>query len=110
MRVVFPIGGIHYDPEYFENPDTFAPERFSAENKSKIRFGTFLPFGLGGRACIGMGIARLEIKVLLFHLLRNFRVRLAQRTKVPPEWAKDHFIRLEGGLWVKLQRRDKQDF
>jgi cytochrome P450 len=105
MRVVLPIAGMHYDPELFENPEVFDPDRFSSENKSKIRFGTFMPFGLGGRQCVGMGIAKLEVKVLLFHLLRNFKLQLAPRTTVPPVWAKDHFIKIEGGVWVKLQKR-----
>lgn len=47
------IYGIQNDPKYFEDPDKFDPERFSEENKHKIIPGTYSPFGIGPRYCIG---------------------------------------------------------
>lgn len=44
---------IHNDPRYFENPSKFDPERFSKENKHKIKSGSYLAFGIGPRNCIG---------------------------------------------------------
>lgn len=38
---------IHNDEKYFPNPRKFDPERFSDENKAKIKQGTYLPFGMG---------------------------------------------------------------
>jgi cytochrome P450 family 9 len=51
--VVVPIRSLHYDPRYFSDPDRFDPERFSDENKGKIVPGSYLPFGIGPRNCIG---------------------------------------------------------
>ena len=48
-----PIWSLHHDPRYWEAPGTFMPERFFPENKDKIVFGTYLPFGLGPRNCVG---------------------------------------------------------
>lgn len=48
-----PIYGLHQDPKYFPNPTKFDPERFSDENKHTIQSGTFIPFGVGPRNCIG---------------------------------------------------------
>ncbi len=54
FRINIPIVGIHNDDRYWESPDEFRPERFSKENKHKIIHGTYLPFGLGPRNCIGV--------------------------------------------------------
>lgn len=51
--VAFTIYGIHRDPKYYPEPEKFDPERFSEENKHKIIPGTYLPFGVGPRNCIG---------------------------------------------------------
>lgn len=51
--IVIPVAGIHYDSKYFPNPEKFDPDRFSDDNKSSIVPGSFLPFGVGPRNCIG---------------------------------------------------------
>lgn len=44
---------IHRDPQYFQNPNKFDPERFSEENRHLIDLMTYMPFGYGPRNCIG---------------------------------------------------------
>ena len=51
--VNIPVIAFHRDPEIYENPDKFDPERFSDANKDKIQPFTYMPFGLGPRNCIG---------------------------------------------------------
>jgi cytochrome P450 len=51
--IFVPLAGLHYDPEYYPNPEKYDPERFSDENKAKIVPYTFMPFGEGPRICIG---------------------------------------------------------
>lgn len=50
---LLPIYGIHNDPKYFPEPEKFDPERFSDENKGNIVSGSYAPFGVGPRNCIG---------------------------------------------------------
>jgi cytochrome P450 family 9 len=51
--VWFPIYGLHMDPKYFPDPEKFMPERFDDTNKRNIVSGSYLPFGIGPRNCIG---------------------------------------------------------
>lgn len=54
MSVYVPFYNFHYDPEYYENPDKFMPERFDdGKLKEFENKGVFLPFGGGPRVCLG---------------------------------------------------------
>jgi cytochrome P450 len=73
--VVF-IYGVHHSPQYWENPETFDPERFT---KSKEKLHTpfaHLPFGAGPRGCIGGNYAMLQILMILSVLLRKYDFHL----------------------------------
>ena len=65
---------IHRDPQYWENPEKFDPDRFSEENKDQRHRYAFIPFSIGPRQCIGNNLATLEMKILLIYILQNFRV------------------------------------
>ncbi|GBM46371.1 Cytochrome P450 6B2 [Araneus ventricosus] len=80
VRVIVPVYGIHYDPEFFEDPETFNPERFLEDPKHPQY--AYMPFGAGPRNCLGMRFALLEIKVCLANLLRRFRLKPHSTTKV----------------------------
>lgn len=63
-----PIYGLHHDPKYFPNPGKFDPERFSEENKANIIPGTYVPFGVGPRNCIGtyQMVSQVNCLVIMF--------------------------------------------
>nr|CAD7590356.1 unnamed protein product [Timema genevievae] len=52
-RLWVSVPGLHYDPDYFPDPDKFDPERFTEDNKDNITPFTFVPFGVGPRTCLG---------------------------------------------------------
>lgn len=62
------------DPQYFPNSHVFDPERFGDGHKDGVMTGTYAPFGLGPRDCIGCRYTVLEVKVTFFYLLRNFEL------------------------------------
>lgn len=83
--VLVPVHAIHYDAEYYAEPEEFRPERFTEAEVAKRPPFTFLPFGGvdGPRACIGMRFAMLQIKVGLVLLLRKYRLGVNGRTREP---------------------------
>ena len=56
--IFIPLLGLHYDPKYFSNPESFDPEHFSTENKSLRHSFVHLPFSEGPRNCIGKFLIR----------------------------------------------------
>lgn len=74
MIVAVPINSIHHDERYWPEPEEFRPERFLPENKEDIKSGTYLPFGLGPRNCIGMRFAQMEAKLAIAKILLDFEL------------------------------------
>lgn len=54
---------IHFDPEYFDEPAVFNPER---QHESNI---AFMPFGVGNRLCVGMRFAQVSPQSLRMQML-----------------------------------------
>lgn len=71
-RVITSIFGIHYNPEYWDNPEEFNPDRFIEEEKELKRKGVFMPFGMGARICLGAEFAMLEMTTVLAKLVSKF--------------------------------------
>ncbi|KAH8269598.1 hypothetical protein KR018_010034, partial [Drosophila ironensis] len=78
--VHIPVIALHHDPDNFPEPEQFRPERFDDEHKHEIRPMTYLPFGVGQRSCIGNRMALMEVKSLLYQLVRRFRLKPTERT------------------------------
>lgn len=74
--VFIPSLGFHRDPEIYENPMEFKPERFlNSSNGGGISEGIFYtPFGDGPRNCIGMRLGKLTTKIGLAVILSKFNI------------------------------------
>lgn len=69
-----PVFTMQNDPKYFPNPTKFDPERFSDENRKSHVPGTYAPFGMGPRDCIGCQYVVAELKITFYYLLLNFKI------------------------------------
>ncbi len=65
-------------PQYWNDPETFLPERFLPGSPWHVErpSAAYLPFGLGMRKCIGERTAVLQMKLMLAALVRDFRFEL----------------------------------
>uniref|UniRef100_A0A8C5Q4P5 Cytochrome P450 n=1 Tax=Leptobrachium leishanense TaxID=445787 RepID=A0A8C5Q4P5_9ANUR len=80
---VIPVYVLHRDPEIWQEPEEFRPERFSKENKDAFDPYLFLPFGFGPRNCIGMRFALMNMKLAMVSLIQNFTLRPCSETPIP---------------------------
>ncbi|XP_055619248.1 probable cytochrome P450 9f2 [Toxorhynchites rutilus septentrionalis] len=106
QMLMIPTIAIHRDPKYYPNPEKFDPERFSEENRSSINTGAYLPFGAGPRNCIGSRLALMEVKSILYYLLKDFSLERTEKTQIPLQLQKNMFVlQAEKGVWLELKPR-----
>nr|CDJ80019.1 ABA 8'-hydroxylase [Arachis hypogaea] len=60
---------IHHNPEFHPAPHNFDPSRFEMAPKPD----TFMPFGNGVHSCPGNELAKLNMLILIHHLVTKFR-------------------------------------
>lgn len=71
----------HRHPDFWENPEGFDPERFSRERSEGRHLHSFIPFGIGPRACLGWPFAHLQLRLVLATLVQRVELRLPPRGK-----------------------------
>lgn len=57
---------MHRDPRYWDDPDTFRLNRAYTGR-------AYIPFGAGPRACIGLGVAQLELQLLALEIAAAYQ-------------------------------------
>ncbi|XP_037074614.1 cytochrome P450 3A13-like [Pollicipes pollicipes] len=72
--VLVPLRPFHFDPELFPEPERFLPDRWLGEQGRQLGQYSWMPFGLGPRACMGLRLAMVECKFVLAHLLRRYTI------------------------------------
>jgi cytochrome P450 len=75
----------HRHPDFWQNADTFDPQRFAPEqSESRPRYAYF-PFGGGPRMCIGNNFALMEAHLIVAMIAQTYRLRLAPGAVVEPK-------------------------
>lgn len=73
-RLIYSIYLTHRDPDIWEDPDDFKPERFN--HGQKYPPFSYVPFGGGPRACIGAAFGQAEARLVLARLLQTHHFQL----------------------------------
>ncbi|XP_065846869.1 abscisic acid 8'-hydroxylase 4 [Euphorbia lathyris] len=89
---------LHLDPILYQEPYNFNPSRFDDESKPY----SFLAFGMGGRTCLGMNLAKSMMLVFLHRLVTTYKWEVADSDSSIEKWAL--FSRLKSGCPIRLTR------
>lgn len=92
---------IHRNPEFWENPNGFDPDRFN--DPKSIQKDTYLPFGMGARICIGASFAMQEAVLILATIVREFTIELKE--DFVPDVVGRLTVRSANGMEIILKRR-----
>lgn len=77
-NILIPIYYMHHHKDYWENPEEFNPDRFHPSIKNQINRFVYLPFGGGGRMCIGNNFALMEMSIVIFQFLKNYNFKVSE--------------------------------
>ncbi|CAN6210920.1 unnamed protein product [Urochloa humidicola] len=97
---------IHHNPDYFQDPHKFDPSRFQVAPRPN----TFLPFGKGVHACPGNELAKIEMLVLIHHLVTDYRweiVGSSDEVEYSPFPVPKHGLPVR--LWRENRTVDRKD-
>jgi cytochrome P450 len=94
---------MHHDPRYYEEPEQFNPDRWTAKFKTQLPRFSYFPFGGGIRGCIGEPFAWMEGILIIAIIAQMWTMRLVpgQRIKLDPAIT----LRPKYGMKMKLIRR-----
>ncbi|XP_067296553.1 cytochrome P450 3A30-like isoform X1 [Pseudorasbora parva] len=109
MVVMIPTYALHRDPDYWSDPESFKPERFTKGNKETIDPYMYMPFGLGPRNCIGMRFAQVTMKLAIVEVLQRFDVSVCEETQVPLELGFSGLLAPKDPIKLKLMPRTAPD-
>ena len=107
VEIMVPVYAIHHNPNFWDDPEKFDPERFSLEAKSNRHSCIYLPFGNGPRNCIGMRFALLEAKIALANIIKRFEFEKCSDTRDPLPLNPGVTLSPKHGIHIKLVCREK---
>ncbi|CAH1797671.1 unnamed protein product [Owenia fusiformis] len=74
--IVENIHALHFDPDEWDEPNTFKPERFIGPNGKVIKDNHMLQFGSGKRECLGEPLAKMELFLFFVGILQKFTIKI----------------------------------
>lgn len=104
--VVLPaLHHIHNNPDLWDNPHKFTPDRWDTEEVKNRHKAAYVPFAMGPRMCIGFNFALQEIKVFLPKLI--YRYKFIREGDGPIEYDPMFQLIRPNNLYVRAEKRVK---
>jgi len=80
-KIIFNPRFTHRDPNIWENPTKFCPDRFEPENFDLKSQGSYYPFGLGKRTCLGKEFAMSIMSIIIKYIVNRYRIEFTNNDR-----------------------------
>jgi len=101
--ISLPQWNVHRDPRWYDDPETFRPERWSGDFEESLPEYAYFPFGGGPRHCIGMRFAMMEARLILGTLCQ--RLEFEPVTEPPLDLSMRLTLQPTDGITVSARSR-----
>ncbi|MGG0844859.1 cytochrome P450 [Peribacillus simplex] len=100
---------MQHNQEYFDQPESFIPERFDKNYLKSLPTFAYFPFGGGPRVCIGNHFAMMEAVLVLACIAQRYRIKIApDHHEVTP--LPSLTLRPKSGLRMVVEERNAESF
>ncbi|KIY72730.1 cytochrome P450 [Cylindrobasidium torrendii FP15055 ss-10] len=82
---------VHYDPDIFESPREFHPERWLSTDAAELE-KFLVPFGRGSRQCLGLNLAWAELYLIFGNIFRKLDFKMHDTGVEDFAKIKDYFV------------------
>uniref|UniRef100_H2Z9F5 Cytochrome P450 2U1 n=1 Tax=Ciona savignyi TaxID=51511 RepID=H2Z9F5_CIOSA len=79
------LWAVHNDPEEWDEPNKFKPERHLDAGGNFVQLKHVIPFSVGPRHCLGEQLARMEVFIFLVSLVQKFEFLPDPKATVLPD-------------------------
>ena len=100
------IYALHRHEMWWDAPNAFDPDNFTAEQVKARHKYLHLPFGAGPRVCVGANFAMMQAQIILATLLSRYRFTRDDRPAPTPVMSMT--VRPEGGVWLRSEPRQRR--
>lgn len=97
------LHAIHRNPAVWEDPQRFNPDRWDTEKVRKRPAGSFIPFAMGPRSCIGFNFALQEAKTMFATLI--YRYEFIKHGDEPVDYDHDLTLYRPSNFYAQIRRR-----
>ncbi|RAL13072.1 cytochrome P450 [Aspergillus homomorphus CBS 101889] len=103
--VVIPaLHHIHNNPDLWDNPSRFDPDRWDTPQVKARHKAAYIPFAMGPRMCIGFNFALQEVKIFLPKLIYRYHFS-REEDLTPVEYDPMFQLIRPNNLYVRAERR-----
>ena len=92
----------HHSEDYWEDPFTFDPMRFTPDKVKARHKYAWVPFGGGAHMCLGLHFAYMQVKILLAQLLQQYEIVIEDG--YAPDWKAWPIPQPKDGLKVEFKK------